>query len=387
MIGASVFRYRNSWYRNESPIVYGEEAQNQIRSYMKRALIVKLGAIGDVVMAVAAGHELYRAGFEIDWVCGPTVKPLLECYSWIKTIVIDEKAIFAGNAKGRAMAVLKLWKSLSGQHYDICAVLYYDYRYRILVPPWIARRKVYLSHKSREYLLLPSRHHADDIARILLGHLDSAQVETVPTVCPDFLPKAPLKAKSAPLRIGIVPGGASNLIREQALRRWPLESYVALAKSLIERGWEILLLGGPDDVWVKESFERLTVVDCIGALSLPEFVSTCDTCDAVISHDTGPLHLAGLSSAALIGLFGPTQPRTRMPRKRNVSSIWGGERFACTPCYDGRNFAPCLNNACMQEITPQRVLQELDILLEQNSPQAARREFASFPILRHVSRS
>jgi len=348
---------------------------------MKKALIVKLGAIGDVVMAVGGAYELHRAGYEIEWVCGSTVKPLLDCYSWITLIEVDEKALFAGSILGRAIAVLQLWMSLARKRYDLCAVLYYDSRYRILTPPWIAERNVYLSYRIRKHLLLPGRHHSDDIARILLGRLDSDQVEVISPVRPDRLPKSALPPKSGLFRIGIVPGGASNLIREQSLRRWPLQSYVALAKSLIGRGWEVFVMGGPDDAWVKEGFGCLAVVDCIGVFSLPELISTFDTCDAVVSHDTGPLHLAGLSNAALVGLFGPTQPRTRMPRKGRVSGLWGGETFACAPCYDGRNFAPCLNNACMQEIKPQRVLQELDSLLGQNLPQSMVADATSFSIL------
>ena len=52
----------------------------------KRALIVKFGAIGDVIMAIPAAHALYQQGFDIHWVCGRAVQPLLECYSWINVI-------------------------------------------------------------------------------------------------------------------------------------------------------------------------------------------------------------------------------------------------------------------------------------------------------------
>jgi heptosyltransferase-2 len=53
-----------------------------------------------------------------------------------------------------------------------------------------------------------------------------------------------------------------------------------------------MLLGGPDDTWVKPHFSHAAVLDCIGRLSLPEVINVCDACDGVVSHDTGPLHLA-----------------------------------------------------------------------------------------------
>ncbi len=62
----------------------------------KQALIVKFGAIGDVIMAIPGVHALYQQGFDIHWVCGRAVQPLLECYSWINLIPAEDKAILLG---------------------------------------------------------------------------------------------------------------------------------------------------------------------------------------------------------------------------------------------------------------------------------------------------
>ena len=123
-------------------------------------------------------------------------------------------------------------------------------------------------------------------------------------------------------------------------------------------------MGAPEDAWVRTHFEGIAVTDCIGAFSLPEVISACDGCDAVITHDTGPLHLAGLSETCLVGIFGPTDPSTRVPRRPDAVGIWGGQGFACRPCYDGRNFAPCQFNGCMHQVTPELVVRELDRLLD-----------------------
>lgn len=140
-----------------------------------------------------------------------------------------------------------------------------------------------------------------------------------------------------------------------------------MARQLLERDWEVILLGGPEDAWVRPHFDQLKVTDCIGTLSLPEVIGACDACDAVISHDTGPLHLAGMSEACLLGIFGPTDPSTFLPRRPGVLGIWGGQGFACRPCYDGRDFAPCQFNGCMHQVTPEFVLRELDQVLTAKS--------------------
>lgn len=332
-------------------------------SESKRCLIVKCGAIGDVVMAIPAVRRLYEQGYQVDWVCGTAVWPLLSCYSWLNPIIADDQAILQGRPGPRLNASVALWKSLIGRRYDLCATLYYDRRYGLLSLPVRAHRRISLSHTDREMRLLAGRHHADEYERILLGRPDSARQTSIAPVRPDRLPASPLEPVISPIRIAIVPGGASNMIRQQTLRRWPVDRYASLATVLTARGWEVVLLGGPDDAWVRPFFEGLAVTDCIGRLSLPQVISVCDSCDAVVSHDTGPLHLAGLSHAALIGLFGPTDPLYFLPRRDRSVAIWGGNGFACRPCYDGRDFAACTSNDCMREITLGVVLAALDRLI------------------------
>jgi len=338
----------------------------------KKALIVKFGQIGDVVMAIPAVRSLHEKGFEIHWVSGRAAQPLLECYSWITVIPVNDKAILRGGIWERTKNIVDLWCKVAFKGYDLCATLYYDRRFHLLAMPIRARHKLVLSSNSRETSLLAGRHHTDEYRRVLLGTEDTHKERSSLPVRPDRLPPSPWKPRSAPRRIAIVPGGTSNVLGQQVLRRWPVESYVALARQLLARGWEVVLLGGSEDAWVRPFFQQLPVTDCLGTLTLPQVISACDACDAV---DTGPLHLAGLSKTCVIGIFGPTDPATRVPRRSSVVGIWGGQGFACRPCYDGRDFAPCQFNGCMHQVTPELVLRELDRLLDdrsQGSPSAWR---------------
>jgi heptosyltransferase II len=345
----------------------------------RKALIVKLGQIGDVIMAIPSARMLHEGGFIVYWVCGRAAQPLLESYSWIHVIPANDKAIFFGGLGERIRNILDLWARIVTFRFDLCATLYYDSRYRLLTLPVRAQRRLKLSRQSRGATLLPGRHHTDEYIRVMLETADGCREHSSGPVRPDHLPPSPLPPKSSSTRVAIVAGGVQHLVREQAsghlpeqaLRRWPIANYVELTKRLLERSWEIILLGGPEDSWVKDYFRDLPVVDCLGTLSLPQVVSVCNASDAVISHDTGPLHLAGLSEACLVGVFGPTDPATRLPRRSYAAGIWGGQGFACRPCYDGRDFAPCKFNGCMQQVTPELVIRELDKLLEARSRGAA----------------
>ena len=331
----------------------------------QRVLIVKFGAIGDVVMAIPAAHQLHLQGAEIDWVCGLVVAPLLACYPWIRPIVADDRAILLGSSAERASAVSKVWRSLRGTQYDLCATLYYDRRYRLLALPVRAKRKVMLSMTGRATKLLPGRHHTDEYARILLGLDDGERPVSLAPVRAEVLPESPLARVEGKPRVVLAPGGEKNMLRDDALRRWPVESYAAVARGLVKQGVDVVLAGGPDDRWVLQSFNEVEVTDLVGKLSLTQTLALLDESDAIVTHDTGPLHLAGITRVGVVSIFGPTDPRVFLPRRANTVALWGGEGFACRPCYDGRDYAPCLHNGCIRQVTVEMVLHEVDAVMRQ----------------------
>ena len=329
---------------------------------MPRLLIVKLGAIGDVVMAIPAAHAMHQAGYEVHWVCGTAVASILSLYPWINTIPVDEKQLLHSGKLQSFRRLLSLWRQLPSGPFDTCATLYYDSRYKLLALPIRARRKVMLSRLDRATMLLPGRHHTDEYARILFGRADGETPHQLSPIPIPQLSSLPLSRPSKS-RIVLVPGGARNLMRDDALRRWPIDNSVALAAALLKVGYEVVLAGGPDDAWATLSFAHLPVVDVIGKYSLLETLALLNSAAVTVTHDTGPLHLAGITSTGIVAIFGPTDPRGRLPQRANTVALWGGEGFACRPCYDGHSYAPCQNNGCMQQITPAMVLGEIQTLL------------------------
>jgi heptosyltransferase-2 len=334
----------------------------------RKSLIVKLGAIGDVACVLPAAYRLYQSGSEIDWLCGKIVAPLLSCYRWINTIVVDDARLLGGKSTRAFWEVLKTWDALAGASYDLCATLQYDRRYRLLTLPVQARRTISLDRDARAFKLVSDRHQSAEFTRILCGLPDEHSTENIAPVPPDVLPDNPLPRKGK-VRIALAPGGARNLLSDDAQRRWPLENYVALARLLIQRGYEVVLTGGPGDQWVETAFTGLALESCIARWSLPQLLAFYKSCDCVVTHDTGPLHLAGLVECGVVGLFGPTAPSKALPRRDGVIALWGGERLPCRPCYDGRTFAPCAWNGCMVSITPERAASAVEALLEKPGAQ------------------
>ena len=338
----------------------------------RRVLIVKLGAIGDVVMAIPAAYAMHREGYAVDWLCGHTVAPILELYPWINVIRVDERPLLKGSWTQRLRAVLATRRMLRGRSYELCATLYYDKRYELLTRSVRAKRRLRLNAGDRATALLPGRHHTDEFARILMGRQDGERPQQLaPIAVPGVAGVLVPAAQGA--RVVLVPAGARNLLRDDALRRWPVEAYAELAALLMQRGIGVVLVGGPEDEWASAAFAEVGVTDLIGKLSLVETVALLDSVDVTVTHDTGPLHLAGITSCGIVAIFGPTDPRGRLPQRENSIALWGGEGFACRPCYDGRDYAPCTHNGCVRQVTPAMVLAQVERLL------AARRASERLP--------
>jgi heptosyltransferase-2 len=341
---------------------------------MQRVLIVRLGAIGDVLMLLPAVHALHQRGAQVDWVCGTVVSPLLALYPWVNRIEVDEQQLFHSGKAGQARALLGLWRKLAGRSYDLCAVMQYDRRYALLARAVFPKRRFQLDHTRRDAMLIQGRWHANEYARVLGVAPDEYHEEHMQLLRPEAVPPLPahlqMSARQAGApRIALVPAGAKNVLREGALRRWPIANYVELTRQLLARGCQVVLTGSSGDAWVREHFGGLLqqdgVRDCIGQTSLPELLALYDACDAVITHDTGSLHVAGISRAAIVAIFGPTQMGSFLPRRERVVGLWGGGRLPCRPCYDGRDFAPCPRNVCMEDVTVAQVVAAMEPMVSE----------------------
>ena len=129
--------------------------------------------------------------------------------------------------------------------------------------------------------------------------------------------------------IALAPGGARNPARDNPLRRWPLERYAELARLLTANGDAVLLTGGDDDAWVRAGVRRRRRHRPHRARRrFRGSRRSSRRCAAVVTHDSGPLHIARLVDAPVVGLFGPTAPSTRRARRGTADRALARRRAA-----------------------------------------------------------
>jgi heptosyltransferase II len=306
-------------------------------------------------------------GSHVTWLCGRSVRPLLEAIPGIDALTdIDDARLFSPRRAERLSEVFRTWRKLRSSAYDLVLLAHRDPRYRLLTLPLRYRELRKLGDGARGGPLA-GRSHADEYVR-MVTQLDDRRARRFPAPVPaivDNAASAELKrtAQGRPI-IALAPGGARNAARTSPLKRWPLDRYIELAQRLSQQGLLVAVTGDPSEQWVSEAFSKTQVVDLVGRTSIPDLLGVYSLCAAVVAHDSGPFHLATLAGAEVVALFGPTLPSAFTPRDRAVHVLWPGHALPCAPCYDGREFAACDNNLCMQMIDVAEVARRVERIVE-----------------------
>jgi lipopolysaccharide heptosyltransferase I len=146
-------------------------------------------------------------------------------------------------------------------------------------------------------------------------------------------------------------------------KRYPLESYADAAKALVDRGTQVVLLwGGPSE---KSATELLAERIGPGAILAPQtdlkelyYFLSCST--AYLGNDSGPMHMAAMAGAAVVGLFAPTDPARVGPwtkKARVVTAPDGCDKMHCEK-------KRCRKPACITKIKPMDLVEATWSLIE-----------------------
>ncbi|HVE66333.1 MAG TPA: lipopolysaccharide heptosyltransferase II [Thermoanaerobaculia bacterium] len=198
-------------------------------------------------------------------------------------------------------------------------------------------------HQLRDYdRLLESRGIEPDLAPPRL---------TVPSGAADAAAFALARAGLPPNRplVLLAPGAAFGWTK-----RWPAERFGRLGRLLLERGFLCALVIGPREEPLAEEARVAAggYLPVLGADLDPMGVAALAArAIAVVSNDSGPMHLAAAVGTPVVALFGPTDPGRTGPTGV-VNEVLDRYVF-CSPCY----LKECpYRHECMREIEVEEVL-------------------------------
>jgi len=153
------------------------------------------------------------------------------------------------------------------------------------------------------------------------------------------------------------------------MRRWPRENYIALARTVLEKYPDVIILltGGEDDTeWLETIASAVRSERCVNFAArtrLTELPALYAASTFMLSNDSGPPHFASVTDMPLFVFFGPETPKLYLPLG-NATPIYAG--LACSPCVSAANHRKtvCRDNVCLQVISAAQVFDLLRPLLE-----------------------
>lgn len=161
--------------------------------------------------------------------------------------------------------------------------------------------------------------------------------------------------------IGFCPGAEFG-----PAKRWPDYHYAALAETLISQGYQVLLFGSAKDSEAGEQIikqlsdsARLHCHNLAGKTELDQAVMLIACCRAVVSNDSGLMHVAAALDRPLVAVYGPSSPDFTPPlsdKARVIRLITGYQRIRKGDGDQGYHQS-------LIDITPHRVQSELEALL------------------------
>lgn len=145
-----------------------------------------------------------------------------------------------------------------------------------------------------------------------------------------------------------------------SLKSWPTKNWVELGNKLVERGYEVIFIGGSmEQGMIEPYYDELDsrIVSFIGKHSIKESFQVVREADLVVGVDTGLIHAASIQGTATLTLFGPTDPTIVKPFGPYSEIIHN--TVECSPCLGYDHSYTCTNNKCMQGISLDLVLDSI----------------------------
>ncbi len=333
----------------------------------RRVLVVKLSALGDVLLATPTWRALrqaYPAG-RIAALTAPMFAPVLLRCPYVDEVVTYDRC-------GRDTGVRGLWRvaaQLRRQAFDVVIDLQNNRSSRWL--SWLSGAPVRLGFRRGWW-------------SGLLTHPVALERTVVSPVAQQFrlLERIGVRPEASHLEFWVRPeeeariavllesnwlGSDETLVglhiggsQRWRTKRWPMDRFGLVCDQLATRGIRTVLLGAGPERRDAEALLRQVQsrpINAVGRTTLGELAALIRRCAVVIASDSAPLHLAAAVGVPVVALFGPTDPQRHLPTGAAVQVLY--KHLPCSPCYR----PTCEHISCLRQIRVDEVLEAVQQLV------------------------
>ena len=277
--------------------------QNAAKPANVRILIVRMGAMGDIVHTLPAVASLKHSfpGGHVTWVVEPKWTALLEDNPFVDRVVVMRRETPGG--------LFASWRDLRDTRYDF-AVDFQGLLKSALVASAARPERIFGFHQSqvreRAAALFYSNKTISRAAHIVDKNVDLAAAAGAVSLVRAF----PLPAGRQESELPEGPFVLASPLAGWGAKQWPLAHYRVLAAQLKREAGMPLVLDGP-----ASAREQLAEIeDAVPHTStISGLIYATRRAAAVVGVDSGPLHIAAALGKPGVALYGPTDPARNGP--------------------------------------------------------------------------
>ncbi len=323
-----------------------------------RVLVIRLSSIGDILLTTPILRAL-KAKFqhaEIDFLTKPSFKQLLEGNPALTTIFTTENF----EPKQRYDLVVDLQHSLASRKYHR-----------------LGKKTVcYQKENWKKFLLVNFKVNwyrgYESVVERYAKSLAPFEVRLDEKGCEVFLNREELdfgkSHRTAEKPVLAVCFGARHFTK-----RFPPERFASALKQLLEKNpIDIWLLGGKEDAPIADEIvsrmrSKSSVKNFAGRHTLRETAAMLAHADAVLSNDTGLMHMAAAFQKPMVVLFGSSVKEFGFLPYKSPFQLLEVEGLNCRPCsHIGREACPKSHFKCMRDISESGLVNAVEIALKQS---------------------
>jgi len=333
----------------------------------KRVLVIQLRRLGDVVLSTSLLdhlHQVYPAA-ALDFLVFPLAAPLLDHHALVSTRIICDRAHPA-----------TMWSLIRSRSYDW--IIDVQSSPRTAAISLFSRAPMRVGWHVRgwwwvyTHTLPREGRPAEYVVRERQRLLELLGVPHVPVRTRLYLSAEELeRGQSDAIALGITRGQPRVGLLLSAgtpVKQWTIGGYAELATRLASSGVAPVVFRGPgDDALVAELAARTRAAVIAPPLDLRRFLGLMKTCQAFVSGDTGPAHMAVALDVPAVTLFGSTNP-VGWSAGAPASIVVRAEHVPCLGCH--LDICP-VGHECMEELTPATVFDAVQGVLDRRRPEAS----------------
>jgi heptosyltransferase-2 len=334
----------------------------------ERILIIGPSWVGDMMMAQSLFMLLKKnnPGCRIDVLAPSWSLPILAHMPEVSDSIVSPFQHGAANLRQRYL----LGKSLRKRRYDQAIILPNSLK-SALVPFWahIPKRTGFIGEMRYGLINDARKLDRESLPKTVMRFASLAFPAHQPL---PYVPRPRLKTETQEVNasfksLNLAPGDAPVLAlcpgaEYGPAKQWPANHFAELAIERIKLGWQILLLGSEKDSDICNRINAATVNQCTnlsGKTELGQVIDLMSRASAIVSNDSGLMHIAAALDLPLVAIYGSSDPGFTPPLsdKAKILSL----SLPCSPCF--KRQCPLGHLDCLNKLEPDMVNKAIDTLL------------------------